>query len=97
VKGTATAAGSRLPVDIPLDRFNRLVRLTAPTFVIGVDVIAEVSYLIAAHKLRKAQVSSITKAFCLRDEVVRIRLYREVLAFWKAKAPLLQRTQFKDV
>jgi hypothetical protein len=81
VKGTAaiTRTGNRLPVEVSLNRFNDLVRLRAPTYVIGVDVIAETAYLISAHRPRQTQVSSITKAYCLRDDYVRIKLYKEVL------------------
>jgi hypothetical protein len=99
VKGTVTATppASRLPVEMALDRFNRLVRLPAPTYMIGVDVLAEMAYLVAAHKPRKVPVSSITKSYCLQDDSVRIKLYREVLQFWKAYRPRLHRTAFKDV
>jgi hypothetical protein len=99
VKGTVTglSTGARLSVAVSRDRFNLLVRLPAPTYLIGVDVIAETSYLVAAHKPRKTQVSSITKAYSLRDHAVKIKLYKEVLAFWKANKPILQQTQFKDV
>jgi hypothetical protein len=83
VKGTASGspAAARLPVDVDLEKFNRLVRVPAPAFLIGVDVIAEVSYLVAAYRTRVTQVSSMTKAFSLRDPRVKIALYREVLAF----------------
>jgi hypothetical protein len=99
VKGTtrATPTGVRLPVDVELDRYNRLVRVPAPTFLIGVDVISELTYLIAAHRTRTAPVSGMTKAFPLQDASVKIELYREVRAFWQANKPILQRTRFKDV
>jgi hypothetical protein len=99
VKGTssATTKGTRLPIDVPLDRFNLLVRIPTPTYLIGVDIVAEATYLVAAHKPRKTPVSSIAKTHRLRDDHVKIKLYREVHAFWKANKPILQRTQFKDV
>ncbi len=99
VKGTAAglAPQARLPVEISPDRFNRLVHLPAPTFVIGVDVIAETSYLVAAYKTRSARVSSIAKTYCLQDEGVKIKLYREVLDFWKSNRPSFRWTNFKDV
>lgn len=99
VKGTATVTPptARLLIDVSVARFNRLVRLSAPTYLIGVDVIGEFSYIVAAHKARTAPVSSITRAFCLHDEDVTITLYREVLAFWKANRPILHQTRFKDV
>lgn len=99
VKGTASAdpLAVRLRVEVYRDRYNALVRLPAPTFLIGVDVAAELSYLVAAHRPRTAKVSTIAKDYCLRDDAVKIRLYEEVLSYWEANRPALQRTQFKDV
>jgi hypothetical protein len=99
VKGTAprSAGTVRLPVKVSADGFNLLAGIPAPTYLVGVDVIAEASYLIAAHKKRKGRLSSITKAYDLRSDAVRIELYREVLAYWRANKPLLWRTRFKDV
>jgi hypothetical protein len=99
VKGTAPARAqaARLSIDVPRERFNQLVRLPVPTYLIGVDVNAEVSYLVAAHRSRRARVSGMTKAYCLRDDAVKIGLYREVLGFWQANKATLQRTGFKDV
>jgi hypothetical protein len=98
VKGTASApASGRLPVDVSQDRFNRLVRLPVPTYLIGVDVIAETAYLVAAHRRRRDPVASITRDYALRTDAVRIQLYEEVLAFWKVARPVLQPTRFHDV
>lgn len=99
VKGTSTAVpgASRLPIDIDAVKYNRLVRLPAPSFVIGVDVPAETSYIAAAHAVRPAGVSSIAKTYCLGEDRIKIKLYKEVLGFWKVNRPFLQRTEFKDV
>ena len=99
VKGTVSIGppASRLPIEVRRDRYNALVRLSAPSFIIGVDVTAELSYIIAAHRVRTARVSSIAKTYCLRDDAVKIGLYEEVLSYWDANRPALQRTQFKDV
>src|SRR5689334_20765389 len=68
VKGTTLLpTGARLAVDVDAERYNRLVRIPAPTYLLGVDVSAEETYLIAAHRPRAAGVSSITRAFRLRD------------------------------
>jgi hypothetical protein len=99
VKGTAEGATSRnrLQVRVPVDRFNQLVRIPAPTYLIGVDVGTESTYLVAAHRRRTAPVSSMTTAYRLADEGVIIDLYKEVVAFWKSNRPILQQTRFKDV
>jgi hypothetical protein len=100
VKGTSkkiSGTSARLAVNVELESFNRLVRVPAPAYLIGVDVNAEASYLVAAYRTRANDVSSITRAFPLADPIVKMNLYQEVLAFWRANRPLLQRTQFKDV
>jgi hypothetical protein len=97
VKGTRSApSGARLSIEVPLDRFNRLVRIPAPTYLIGVDVFTETSYLQTAHRPRRAALSSITKAYPLRNEAVKIELYREVVAFWRANRSNLHNTRFHD-
>ena len=89
--------GKRLPVDIDADRFNRLVRFPVPAFVIGVDLVTEASFLVAADRGRRARVPGITRAYPLADDRVKIGLYREVSAFWAAHKSLRTRTGFRDV
>jgi hypothetical protein len=99
VKGSASSppAATRLAIDVPKDRFNALAALAAPTYLIGVDLVAGVPYVVVANRRRRSRVSSISKAFPLTDDSVKVALFREVLAFWKAHKPLLLRTGFKDV
>src|SRR5947199_7773060 len=46
IKGTTQSPlpEARLPVKVDVDKFNHLVRIPAPAYLIGVDVVAEVSY-----------------------------------------------------
>jgi hypothetical protein len=99
VKGTASATPTqaRLPVEVKADRYNLLVRLPAPTFLIGVDVVAEKSYLVATPRARQIKVSSISKDYCLRDDAVKIGLYTEIIEFWRLNRPLLRKTRYRDV
>jgi hypothetical protein len=99
VKGTTRnqSFGDRLPIDVERERFNRLVRLRAPTFVIGVDVHSERSYIVSAHRVRAGRIASITKAYSLLDDSVKITLHKEVLAYWRTNRPILQRTELADV
>lgn len=99
VKSTtpASATTARLSIDIGREKFNRLAKIPAPTYLVGVDINLETSYLVTAYKPRGTQVSSITKAFSLRDDSVKINLYKEVIEFWVVNRPALQRTWFKDV
>jgi len=99
VKGTTidSPALPRLPVEVASERFNRLARLSAPTYLIGVDVVAYRTFVVAAVRPRRAKVSGISKAFPLGDDRVKLKLYREVLAYWAANRPLLLATEFADV
>jgi hypothetical protein len=89
--------GSRLPIQVETEKYNSLARLPAPTYLIGVDVTLETTHIVSAHKPRSSAVSSITRRFRLSDDATRIDLYKEVLEFWTANRPILQRTRFKDV
>ena len=99
VKGTATASPTapRLGIDVPLERFNRLVRLPAPAYIVAVDTVVEEAYLAAACRTRKSAVSSVTKAFPLSEASVKIGLYREVVAFWATHKTLRRTSRFLDV
>lgn len=98
VKGTAAVgAAARLPVEVSAERFNRLVRLPAPTYLIGVDVVAYRCYLVAAHRTRRAKVASITRQYPLDDDQVRLNLYREVLSYWAGHRRRPHPTGFADV
>ena len=99
VKSTSQAGDprNRLPIQVEGEKFNSLARLPAPTYLIGVDMNSETSHIVAAHKPRSTAVSSITRRFRLCDDSTKIDLYKEVLEFWNANRPILQRTRFKDV
>jgi hypothetical protein len=96
VKGTTVPSATRLGIEVPVDRFNRLVAIPAPTYVIGVDVTAPAAYLVGAYRRRQAKVSSISKAYPLGDDVVIIRLYREVLGYWRQNRPTSPSREFRD-
>jgi hypothetical protein len=103
VKGTEAAPKprGRLGIQVPADSYNQLVRVLTPTYLIGVDVVRERAYLVAAHIERRAQVSSITTAFNLADDQVRMDLFEEIRAFWDLyRAPFRQsllQSRFHDV
>src|SRR5436309_5880513 len=84
-------ADARLPIAVDLARYNRLVRIPAPTYIIGVDVVAEASYLVAAHRPRRTLVASMATAFRLGDVRGKIELYREVMLFWRAHKAVLRK------
>lgn len=99
VKGTtiASTTAPRIAIDVSQERFNRLVRLAAPAFLLAVDVGAERTYLTAATKPRKSAVASMSKAFPAFEDQVRIQLYQEVCAFWSEHKRLRRESRFNDV
>jgi hypothetical protein len=98
VKGTFTppGAGGRLPVRVDATRYNRMVAIPAPTYLIGVDCGREEAFVVAATEPRPAGVPSVPTAFRLADEAVTIVLADEVLAFWQANRAILQHSRFRD-
>jgi hypothetical protein len=99
VKGTATASltAPRLTVDVGVDSFNRLVRLTVPTYLAAVDLSQKQVYLVAAHRRRKKAVSSVPKSYPLSRDAVKIDLHREVTAFWAPHLATRRTSRFSDV
>jgi hypothetical protein len=98
VKGTAHASPSapRITVDVELEDFNRLVRLAIPAYILAVDVRTEEVYLAAACQRRSKAVASVTKAFPLTSEAVKIGFYREVCAFWEEHGVTHRTSRFHD-
>jgi hypothetical protein len=99
VKGTtrATAASVRVPIAVGADEFNRLVAAPVPTYLVGVDVNRRATYIVAAHRRRGSRVSSITRAFPLGSDAVKVALHDEVAEYWKANGRTLWNTRFRDV
>lgn len=98
VKGTGGASTSRrVKVDVPADKFNRLARLPAPSYLLAVDVLSRACYLSPACRTRTTAVSSVTRKYPLSQDSVRIALYREVLAFWSVRKAVRRTSGFKDV
>lgn len=89
-------ARMRLSVTVPKRKFNQLARLPVPTYLIGVDLRSETSYLVAAQRIRREPVYSITKAYNIGDDSVKIALYEEVMSFWNAAKHIAFHTRFTD-
>lgn len=84
-KSTSTAkpTSRRLGLEIDLEKFNKLAATPAPTFLVGVDIMAEKVFLISAPKPKRRKFYSICKRFDLVDDLVRISLYKEVVGYWR--------------
>jgi len=89
-----TRPRKRLPISVLLRKLNDLVRLPVPTFLIGVKVRSEASYVVAARRTRQRAVSSIPTTYSLSDGSVKIDLYEEVQSFWTVAKRIPQQTRF---
>jgi hypothetical protein len=100
VKATNSAKrkAKTLALHIELPKYNRLAQIPAPTFLVGVDIDAETVYLVSAARPEKKASSSICKKFDLKDDDVRVALYKEVKEYWKKHSPRLNqiKTKFKN-
>jgi hypothetical protein len=86
VKGTAqSVSGTRLPIGLSPDAFNRLVGYPAPTYLVVADVRMGQSYVVAAHRRRTRWLSSVGRELPLHSDATRIALYREVVGFWTGR------------
>lgn len=92
----AAPSRKRLPVTMPKGKLNELARLPVPAYLIGVDIRSETSYLVAVQRMRREPVSSITKAYNMAVDSVKIGLYEEVLSFWNAVKNVSFPTRFTD-
>lgn len=99
VKATEEAinAARRLPVSVTTEKFNKLVTVPVPTYLIGVDRRNEQSYIVTACRRRNARVSSIITDYSLKDDSVKISLYKEVVQYWKLNRHPPISTNFRDV
>ena len=87
----------RLPISVVASKFNKLVAVPVPTYLIGADRQNEHSYIVTAWKKRNAGVSSIITDYSLKDDSVKISLYKEVVRFWKLNRHNSHPTSFRDV
>ena len=98
VKSTqfALQGGTRLSLTVDLERYRRLTRLRAPAYLIGVDIQAERSYIVAAISPAPDALRNIPRDYPLTDDRIRVALYREVVSFWtRHRRP--RKSEFRDV
>ncbi|MCA9223837.1 MAG: DUF4365 domain-containing protein [Planctomycetales bacterium] len=87
VKSTANTFRSRrrLPVTYPRRKYNALVRLPVPSYLVAVDVQDEQMFIVAANRERKRDVTSIVKRYELASDEVKVILYEDVLGYWNSQ------------
>jgi hypothetical protein len=87
----------RLKINVDHETYKRLAQLPIPSYIVGVDIVHESTYVVAGSKRRKTGISSMTRAFNLRDDAVKLRLYKEVSGFWNRRAKPAIPSEFNDV
>lgn len=98
VKSTRKGGGPRqrrLPVTADGDALDRLARLPAPAYLIGVDLNTEESYLAPVFARRRSPVYTISMRHPLSVERTRVRLFREVVDYWSARKRRGRNTGFR--
>ena len=95
---TANSKSKTLPLQIEIEKYNRLANIPAPTFLVGVDIDAEKAYLVCAPKPKRKAFSSICKKYDLKDDGIRVALYKEVKNYWRMHTPTPNqiKTMFKN-
>jgi hypothetical protein len=92
----ATPTRDRLRITVPKRKLDDIARLPVPAYLIGVDLRTETTYLVSVKRSRPTLVSSITTAYKVAADWVKIGLYEEVLSFWGAVQRIPFTTRFID-
>jgi hypothetical protein len=97
VKGTAqgyTAKKPRLKVKVTQQDIDRMVAVPAPTYVLGVDTVKGVGFLVSVNEPR-GKVASLTTRFPVDCNLLE-DLRDEIVAFWTARNMTLADSRFKE-
>ncbi|MFN8492155.1 MAG: hypothetical protein U0350_31440 [Caldilineaceae bacterium] len=90
-----TQRNKRLKVKIGKAEVRKLAMLPAPTYIIGIDEIAETGYIIAANRSVDRGLTSISTAFPINQEC-QDWLWQEVTDFWTNVGQLNLNSRFTD-
>jgi hypothetical protein len=74
---------NRLKLHVHKDNIQRLASFPAPTYLVGIDEIKEVGYIVSANGEYLKTVSNISTQFPLYRCKVQEMLWQEVKAFWE--------------
>lgn len=87
---TTTPAATAVAATIKDEKYDMLVGIPVPTFLVGVDSVNERSFIIAATP-STSKPSSIPMTHDLGLAVVRSRLHKEMVDFWAVHRPLINK------
>jgi hypothetical protein len=74
---------NRLKLHVHKDDIQRLASFPAPTYLVGIDEIKEIGYIVSANGEYLKTVSNISTQFSLIDTNTQKRLWQEVKDFWE--------------
>ena len=97
VKGTNqgyTKDPVRLKIQVSQEDIDRMVAYPAPTYVVGVDVLLGVGFLLSVNEPRD-RVASLTTNFKISCETLR-HLQDEVQAYWSSRDMVLVGSRFRE-
>lgn len=81
----------RLKVQVSSSDMQRLVSYPAPTYIVGIDEIEEIGYLVSANRSSPAHISSLPTIFPLDCDNLE-HLWYEVKEFWEQRDMNLEST-----
>jgi len=90
-----TERDRRLKVTVPQHTVARLASFPAPTYVVGIDDVAGIGYVVSANGERLTNVASVPSDFPINREN-RERLWSEVRRYWSSRLPGSFTSVFND-
>jgi len=85
----------RLKVRVCAKRVAALAAYPAPTYIVGVDEVKEVGYIVSANGERRGHMSSLSTCFPI-NRPNRRSLWNEVRAFWRQRRSPALASAFRD-
>lgn len=98
VKATDRDASGRrrLPVRCDKLKYNALISLPIPTYLVGVNLFDDTLFVRAACRSRTQRLTSMTKSHSLATDSVKVTLYKEVRSYWKTHRIRMWKSALKD-
>jgi len=85
-----------LRIQVSLNYLRKLASYPAPTYIIGIDEIAEIGYIISVTGKHQKGLTSLSTQFPLNKETQDM-LWQEVVNFWESVDFLSRESRFVDL
>ncbi|RKZ44493.1 MAG: DUF4365 domain-containing protein [Candidatus Parabeggiatoa sp. nov. 3] len=87
---------NRLKLHVHKDDIQRLASFPAPTYLVGIDEIKEIGYIVSVNGENLKTVSNMGTRFPLYDSKIQEMLWQEVKAFWEQFGTYHFQSKFAD-